>query len=282
MHTRVKCKVAYFSLDPANERVKEHIHNGGLAAVLENGAVMIIDKGEKTTIAQVTDIPLTFSGTALYMVQNVLAAVLGAYIQGISAEDIRQALATFVPSSTTTPGRMNVFEFSHFQFIIDYAHNPAGLQAVGEFISKMPASPKVGIIAGVGDRRSEDIQEMGRLAASFFDEIIIRLDKDLRGRQADEIVDLLRQGIASENPAIKVTVIPDEKEAMAYAIQHAREGSVAVHFSEKVMDSIAYITQFQAEEKEAGTKPDNRLEEATPQSQATNGKSLGARATAGL
>jgi cyanophycin synthetase len=282
MHTRVKCKVALFGLDAANTRVKEHTEKGGLAAVLEDGAVVIIDKGEKITIAPVTEIPLTFAGTALYMVQNVLAAVLGAYTQGISVENIRQALATFVPSATTTPGRMNVFKFSHFQFIIDYAHNPAGLQAVGGFIGQMPASPKVGIIAGVGDRRSEDIEEMGRMAATFFDEIIIRLDKDLRDRAADEIVDLLRQGIASVNTQIPVTLIPDEKEAMAHTIQNAREGSVVVHFSEKVMDSIAYINEFQAAEKKAGTQPDNTQKGASHQAQAFNEQSQPSGAVAGV
>jgi cyanophycin synthetase len=208
------------------------------------------------------------------MVQNVLAAVLGAYTQGISVEEIRQALATFVPSATTTPGRMNVFDFTHFQFIIDYAHNPAGMQAVGGFIKQMAATPKVGIIAGVGDRRSEDIMEMGRQAAAIFDELIIRQDKDLRDREGDEIIHFLQEGIASINDQMQVTVIPDEKEAMAYAIQQASEGSVVVHFTEKVMDSIAYITQLQAEEKNAGAKPDHTTNRSSLPSQETHKQNL--------
>jgi cyanophycin synthetase len=274
MHSRVKSKVALFSLEADNARIQEHIRKGGLAAVLADGAVVILEGQAKTMVAQVADIPLTFSGTALYMVQNVLAAVLGAYTQGISVEEIRQALATFVPSATTTPGRMNVFDFTHFQFIIDYAHNPAGMQAVGGFIKQMAATPKVGIIAGVGDRRSEDIMEMGRQAAAIFDELIIRQDKDLRDREGDEIIHFLQEGIASINDQMQVTVIPDEKEAMAYAIQQASEGSVVVHFTEKVMDSIAYITQLQAEEKNAGAKPDHTTNRSSLPSQETHKQNL--------
>ena len=58
---------------------------------------------------------------------------------------------------------------------------------------------KVGIISGTGDRRDEDIKEMGKISAKCFDEIIIRQDKHLRGRTAEEIIQPLTEGITEAN-----------------------------------------------------------------------------------
>lgn len=56
------------------------------------------------------------------------------------------------------------------------------------------------MISGTGDRRDEDIRELGEISARYFDEIIIRCDKNLRGRTAEEIIELLQQGIRNVNP----------------------------------------------------------------------------------
>ncbi len=88
-----------------------------------------------------------------------------------------------------------MFHFKQFKFLVDFAHNPAGLELLCDFVSKMDGEPKVGIISGTGDRRDEDIKELGRISGRSFDEIIIRQDKNLRGRTAEEIVNLLVEGI---------------------------------------------------------------------------------------
>ena len=102
---------------------------------------------------------------------------------------------------------MNLFQFPTFEVLVDYAHNAAGLLAVGEFLKKTEANKKIGIIAGIGDRRDEDTIELGKIAAQLFDEIIIRQDKDLRGKSGDEINNLLKEGIFSVDPNKKVVEI---------------------------------------------------------------------------
>ena len=64
------------------------------------------------------------NGKAMFNVANVLAATLAAYLYGFKTEGIRLSLSTFLPSAAQTPGRLNVFEFSKFKFMIDFAHNP--------------------------------------------------------------------------------------------------------------------------------------------------------------
>ncbi len=244
MHKGLECNVAYFSLDEHNPHIIEHTRKGGLAAIVENGYVTICKGLWKIRVDKVVNIPLTFSGKALFMIQNILPAVLAGFIRNYKIEDMRLALETFIPSPTQTPGRMNLFQFKKFQVMVDYAHNPAGFQAVAKFLEKIDAKPKVGIIAGVGDRRDEDIIELGLLAAKMFDEIIIRQDKNLRGRSEKEIIDLLITGISKHDSKKAPKVFNTESEAIDYAIKHAKKGSFITICSDVVPDALDQIMRY--------------------------------------
>jgi cyanophycin synthetase len=236
--------VAFFSLDENNPRILKHTARGGLAAVLENGYISIYKNSYKIRVDRVADIPLTFGGRAKFNIENVLAATLAAYVSRIPVEDIKMALRTFVPSPAKTPGRMNVFHFPTFEVIVDYAHNAAGLKAIGEFVRSADTTCRVGIIAGVGDRRDEDTRELGQLAAEYFDEIIIRQDKDLRGASPEHINNLLLEGIHSVDPAKQVVLIPQEMRAIAHALENAGRGSLITIFSEDVGEAIKLVENF--------------------------------------
>ncbi len=244
----VDCKVAYFSLDENNPLVKAHCDKGGLAAILENGFVTICKGNWKLRVDKVINIPLTFSGKAVFMIQNILPAILTAFIRNFKIEDIRLALETFIPSPVQTPGRMNMFQFKKFNVMVDYAHNPAGFQAIARFLEKVEAKPKVGVIAGVGDRRDEDIIALGSLAATMFDEIIIRQDRNLRGRTEQEIIDLMLQGIKSVDDKKPVKVIQLEKEAIDYAIKNAKKGAFIIICSDVIPDALDQIMKFKEED----------------------------------
>jgi cyanophycin synthetase len=143
---------------------------------------------------------------------------------------------------------MNMFQFKNFTVMVDYAHNPAGFQAIARFLDKIDSKPKVGIIAGVGDRRDEDIIQLGSIASQMFDEVIIRQDKNLRGRSEKEIIDLMREGIHSEDANKKIKVIPSEHEAIEYAIKNAKKGSFIVICSDVVPDALDQILKYKEEE----------------------------------
>jgi cyanophycin synthetase len=112
----------------------------------------------------------------------------------------------------------------------------------------MDGYPKVGIIAGIGDRREEDNNGIGRIAAEMFDEIIIRQDKNLRGKTEEEIIGMIVAGIKEIAPNKKVTVIPSEKEAITYAINNAQKGSLIVLSSDVVPDALNLVMKFKEEE----------------------------------
>jgi cyanophycin synthetase len=248
MRKAVSANVALFSMDENNPHIRSIAKVGGLSAIYENGYITICRGDWKMRVTKATNVPLTFGGRAAFMIQNVLPAVLTAYVQGLSIEDIKVSLESFVPSPSQTPGRLNMFEFKDFNVLLDYAHNAAGLRALANMLEKMEGSPKVGIIAGIGDRRIEDNNDIGRLAAEMFDEIIIRQDKHLRGKTEGELIEMLTTGIHAVDPNKKVTIIPSEKEAIAHAIKHAQKGSLIVISSDVVPDALAQVTAYKEEE----------------------------------
>jgi cyanophycin synthetase len=254
MREDLECNIAYFSMYPNNPRLTEHLKKNKIAAVYdaETDYIYICKGAWKIRIEKAHDIPLTQGGRALFNVLNIMPAVLAGYLRGFSVEDIRQALQSFIPSSAQTPGRMNLFKFKNFELLADYAHNPAGFLVLKAYVDKMPNKHKVGIISGTGDRRDEDIRELGRISATTFDEIIIRQDKHLRGRTADEIVALLQEGIQSVNDKIPVKVIVKESEAIDYAVKNAVDGSFITICSDVVPDALGQILKLKSEDDLAG------------------------------
>ncbi len=244
MANGLKCRVAFFSLEEENPRILKHISKGGLAAVLENGYISIFKNTYKIRVDRVADIPLTFGGRAKFNIYNVLAAALAGYISHFEISEIKRALRTFLPSAETTPGRMNLFQLPNYEVLIDYAHNTAGMQGIGEFLNDVQATHKIGIIGGLGDRRDEDTLELARIAAGIFDEVIIRDDTDLRGKTAEEINGLLKQGLREVKPAIKILEIASETRALAHALEYAPHGSFITLFTENITEAVKLVDSF--------------------------------------
>src|SRR5690606_25941604 len=147
-------------------------------------------------------------------------------------------------------GRMNIFEFRKFKVLIDFAHNPAGYLGIEEFMSSIDASRKIGIIAGVGDRRDEDIKECATIAARMFDHIIIRQEKHLRGREEQEILDLLLEGIRVAGRAVTWEIIPKETEALKHAMNLADDNAYIVALSDVVTNAIQVVQSYLDKETE--------------------------------
>ena len=245
----VDCNIAYFSLDENNPIIREHCKKGGIAAIYENGFITIKKGDWKFRVAKVTTIPLTFGGRVTFMICNVLAATLATYVYGFTIEDIKMNLETFIPSASQTPGRMNIFDFKEHKVLIDFAHNPDGFKGIKEFLSTIESTSKIGIITGTGDRRDEDIREMGKISAEMFDHIIIRQDKFLRGREADDIVRLLVEGIKQADPNKSYEYIPKEIEALKHALDTAKPGSFITALSDVIDNAITVVQSYLDKER---------------------------------
>jgi len=242
--------VIFFSMDPDNELVERWVRRGRRAVTLQKGdlgEMMVIREGRRTMpIAWVHQLPATFEGRARMMVQNALAAAAGAHAGGAHLHDIRQGLRSFSTSIYQAPGRLNVFELDGVKVIVDYAHNAHGLRTVGDFVERMTSTPpssapgaptwsanlRVAVVATPGDRREEDMRELGRVAARYFDEVIVREDANLRGRQpgetAEHVMEGVHQAMGAGARVGHAEIVLDDMEATRRALDRSRPGDIVV------------------------------------------------------
>jgi cyanophycin synthetase len=89
---------------------------------------------------------------------------------------------------------------------------------------------------------------MGSLAAEIFDEIIIRHDKDGRGRSNEVLTRLLTEGIRKVKPKMRVKIISDEMEAITYAIAQAKKDSWIFVNTDNVHETVPFVAQLHKEE----------------------------------
>ncbi|PSB12831.1 cyanophycin synthetase [Pleurocapsa sp. CCALA 161] len=242
MAEKLNCNVAYFSMNPDNPIIIEHARRNGLAAVYEHGYLSILEGKWTLRVEKAINIPMTMGGKAPFMIANALASCLATFAQGVDIEQIRQGVRTFQMSSEQIPGRMNLFEVEDYQVLIDYAHNPHGFKAVGDFVRNWQGS-KIGVVGGPGDRRDEDLVLLGNIAAQIFDQILIKEDKDPRGRQPGEVADLIKKGIYQITTDKSHEIILDETEAINKALNQAQKNSLVVIFPEKVTLAIDLVQQ---------------------------------------
>lgn len=248
MSEKVKSKVAYFSMNPRNPIILDHLRRNGMAAVYENGYLSIFEGDLMLRIEAAVNLPVTMKGMAPFMIANALAACLATFTQGVNIELIRQGVRSFQLGADQTPGRMNLFEIGDYSVLIDYAHNPAGYEAVGGFVKNWQGF-RLGVVGGPGDRRDEDLILLGKLSAQMFNSIIVKEDNDRRGRESGAVAKLIMEGIKQEGSCTDCQIILDEKEAINSAIAKVEKGGLVVIFPESVSTSIEMIQALQAKNK---------------------------------
>ncbi len=244
MQERAGGRIAYFSMhggDNGPEHLREHIADGGLAVVLQPGVkgdmIAIYDGEHYIPLLWTHLIPATLEGKARFNVANALAATAIGYSLGVPVETIRQALRTFTTSFYQTPGRLNIFDEHPFRVIMDYGHNPAALAHMADLVAKLRPSYRrvIGVISGPGDRRDNDLRQLGAIAAKMFDDMIIKQDKSLRGRAPGEAAALVRAGaIDGGMDESRITTILPELEAVDAALSRAQSGDLVVVFADQV------------------------------------------------
>ncbi|MBN9230087.1 MAG: cyanophycin synthetase [Legionella sp.] len=221
---QLRCQVALFSTF-AGPRIRKHCEQGGMAVYLEQGKVVIQKGAERQLFCAIKDIPITFEGTATCMILNILPAIMAGVISGFNIKQIKTALLNFHPTPENLPGRMNLFHFPQCNVMVDYAHNEGAFCEIKNYLETIHCHKKIGIIGVAGDRRDEDIQQLGYHSATMFDEIIIRHDKDGRGRSNQNITQHLRTGIERSGLHPQVNIISDEVDAIKQILERSHDNT---------------------------------------------------------
>lgn len=240
-------KLCLFSMRKDNPLVLEHIARGNVACIAENGYVTLARGDLRLRIEKIENIPLTFSGRASFMVQNVLAATLAAFVYDVDLKLIKKGLNSFMPTPENVPGRMNLIEMGNFTVLVDYAHNPSGFMGLYKFFCRFPHPVRTGIFGGTGDRRDEDIFLLGRMASRMFTRVIIKEDKERRGRKPGEMTKLITEGIHSKKPDMEIHNIPNEEEAILYGLSTASENELLVILVDEVQAALKLLNEKKKE-----------------------------------
>ena len=262
MASRCDGTVIYFSMatekgEDGFDRVDGHCGRGGAAFVVRStpeGDQIVLRHGPRTMPVLYTHlIPATFGGKARMNVANALAAAAGAWGAGAHLHDIRQGLRTFTTSFFQAPGRLNYVEVDGIRAVIDYCHNVDGMRNLADFVNRLMADGHgagrtrraIGVIGMPGDRRDEDMRAYGALAATAFDEIIVREDRNLRGRKPGEAAAHVVEGVrldrgggvaavhgvrapAGGDRTVRVDKVLDELGAVRTALRRANPGDLVV------------------------------------------------------
>jgi cyanophycin synthetase len=172
--------------------------------------------------------PVAFGGRARFNIANSLAAAAALMASGFSNMQIATGLSTFVSNGRTNPLRTNMFDIRGVTVIVDYAHNPAAYKAMAEMARALLPGQLVGIVTAPGDRRDEDLREVGRVCGARFDELVV-YESQSRGRPVGEAVDLILDG-AEEAAGMSDTLhrVIEVGEAIRHGLGLCRPGDVLV------------------------------------------------------
>lgn len=266
MRRRAGGRICFFSLRGGADMpafLREHVDEGGMAVVLEReaGEIVAYHKGRRRMLMGAAEIPATLGGLAEFNVQNALTAAAMAIGGGASLDTVRLALATFGTSYEQNPGRLNIFDGHGFRVIMDYAHNAAGLLALRELLVKLRPmyGRQIGMVTVPGDRRDEDIREMGEVAAMTFDEVVFREDPSRRGRAEGEIITLLVEGARRAGiDERRIHRVADELAAATACMAMARPGDLVILTPTEVEAMWKHVLAYrpQARPAEIRQKPE--------------------------
>jgi UDP-N-acetylmuramyl tripeptide synthase len=207
-----------------------HLEAGGEAVVVEDGAFVRRCGPDRRRLLAVEEAPVTLAGAAAYNVENVLIALALAPALGVSDGAAADALVAFRPTADHLPGRTNLFRFGDAAVLVDFAHNPHGMDALAETVLRLPARRRLVVIGQAGDRDDASIRALVRSALHMRpDRVVVKeLTRYLRGREPGEVPGLIQDELLAVAPDVEVVVAADELVAARSALEWCAEGDLLV------------------------------------------------------
>ena len=242
---RIKCKRIFFTLEKENKILK-NTNDKDIYVYIEDDNIVVINENKRHVLCNINDIPLTLNGVLKFNIENVLAASAALIGMKIDYCMIRNGLMTYKLTSNKNSGRFNCYNVQGVNVILDYGHNPDGYEAVLSSVNKIKnKNGKVyGIIGVPGDREERSIMEVASISSKYLDYIIVKEDKDLRGREKGEVAKLLVDGILNKDKSKKYEVILREEEALIKVLNMAKKGDIVIVFFEEIDNLINIIEEM--------------------------------------
>jgi len=255
--------ITWFSLDPGNPVVQQHLTGGGRACVLKEDELVVLEGGADGVTSQVISgvdgVPISMGGAARHNLANALGAIGVALALGLSHDAIRTGLAALDCSHEKNPGRLNTFDLGGVTALVDFAHNPHGFAAFFAMAAALPARRKAILMGQAGDRTNDAIKGLARAAwEAGPDRVIIKEMTDyLRGREVGAVpeliaAELLRAGASPE----QIEHAQSEVDGVRRALAWAEEGDLLCLFTHAQRDEVLDLL---ASMQSGGWKPGDAL-----------------------
>ena len=239
---RFEAEKIYFSKSKENPLIQENIANGKIAIFIENNMICVINNNKKYEIISTKDLPISYDGKLEYNIENAMAACGGLIGLKIDYCMISKGFMDFKLNNEYNNGRFNMYNYCERKIILDYAHNIEGYKAVISSLKKIKGkNGLIGVIGIPGDRKNDVGYAIGEICANNLDKIVIKEDKDRRGRKIGEIAELLENAILKTNKNANLKVCLDEVEALKYAIDISNKEDIIVVFYEKLDLLLEFI-----------------------------------------
>jgi cyanophycin synthetase len=231
-------QVVYFSRSPRSHVMAAHLAAGGRGVTVDHGSIWLHADGQHTQLIELERVAFTAGGAIDFQVANALAASAAAWAAGLNPALIARGLSTFATDARTVPGRFNVSDLGGVQVVLDYAHNHAAVQALGQAVHALGARRTVLVFTLAGDRRDDDLRRATAAVQHFADVVVLYDSHHRRGRAPGEIPQLL----ASFLPADLVAAAAhDQRAAITAAWQLVRPGDRLVVVSDIVEDGLEQL-----------------------------------------
>jgi cyanophycin synthetase len=193
---RSGAEVIWFALDADNALLLRHLEQGGRAAYLQDGALVLADGTRRHHLLWAAGMPAALGGHARYNIANALATAAALMAAGFGDDQISAGLASFVSDGKNNPLRSNLFKVRGVQVVVDYAHNPAAYAALARMARGLSGGRIVAVVTAPGDRRDDALLAVGEACGAGFDEVVV-YESENRGRPVGETAGLLSAGALS-------------------------------------------------------------------------------------
>ncbi|MBX3423344.1 MAG: cyanophycin synthetase [Pirellulaceae bacterium] len=244
MAANCKGSVLYFAHSPDHPLLVANRQHNQRVVFTRDGSIMAAHGTSEFAVLPLDRIPITHGGKIRFQIENAMAAVAAAWVQGIPVEVIRAGLESFSSSINGSPGRFNIFQYNQCTLVIDYGHNTSALKSLLSALANFPNSRRSAVYSAAGDRLDTDMIRQGQMLGHHFDRVVLYEGSYCRGRKPGDIVHLFREGLALGSRVRNTQWFSTWRESVQHALDSALPDELIMIQADAVDETVEFFSKL--------------------------------------